>query len=206
MTTSVVLATNNAKKLAELRRIVVEEGLDIEVLGLGDVATFPEPAETEWTFEGNALIKARAAAQHTGLVALADDSGICVDALNQMPGVRSARWAGPQHDDLANLDLLLAQISDVRDPHRTARFVAAMALVPPDGREFTSRGEMPGRITGAPRGEGGFGYDPIFVPDEGEADLTTAQMTPEAKDTISHRGKAVRAIIGTLASVIGGEA
>ena len=206
MTTSVVLATNNAKKLAELRRIVVEEGLDIEVLGLGDVATFPEPAETEWTFEGNALIKARAAAQHTGLVALADDSGICVDALNQMPGVRSARWAGPQHDDLANLDLLLAQISDVRDPHRTARFVAAMALVTPDGREFTSRGEMPGRITGAPRGEGGFGYDPIFVPDEGEADLTTAQMTPEAKDTISHRGKAVRAIIGTLASVIGGEA
>ena len=206
MTTSVVLATNNAKKLAELRRIVVEEGLDIEVLGLGDVATFPEPAETEWTFEGNALIKARAAAQHTGLVALADDSGICVDALNQMPGVRSARWAGPQHDDLANLDLLLAQISDVRDPHRTARFVAAMALATPDGREFTSRGEMPGRITGAPRGEGGFGYDPIFVPDEGEADLTTAQMTPEAKDTISHRGKAVRAIIGTLASVIGGEA
>ncbi|EPH02460.1 RdgB/HAM1 family non-canonical purine NTP pyrophosphatase [Propionibacterium sp. oral taxon 192 str. F0372] len=206
MTTSVVLATNNAKKLAELRRIVVEEGLDIEVLGLGDVATFPEPAETEWTFEGNALIKARAAAQHTGLVALADDSGICVDALNQMPGVRSARWAGPQHDDLANLDLLLAQISDVRDPHRTARFVAAMALVTPDGREFTSRGEMPGRITGAPRGEGGFGYDPIFVPDDGEADLTTAQMTPEAKDTISHRGKAVRAIIGTLASVIGGEA
>lgn len=206
MTTSVVLATNNAKKLAELRRIVVEEGLDIEVLGLGDVATFPEPAETEWTFEGNALIKARAAAQHTGLVALADDSGICVDALNQMPGVRSARWAGPQHDDLANLDLLLAQISDVRDPHRTARFVAAMALVTPDGREFTSHGEMPGRITGAPRGEGGFGYDPIFVPDDGEADLTTAQMTPEAKDTISHRGKAVRAIIGTLASVIGGEA
>lgn len=202
MTTRVLLATNNAKKLAELRRIVVEEGLDVEVVSLADVEAYPEPAETEWTFEGNALIKARAGAQHTGLIALADDSGICVDALNQMPGVRSARWAGPQHDDLANLNLLLSQVDDVDDARRGARFVAAMALVTPDGREFTTRGEMPGRLTRAPRGTGGFGYDPIFVADESNSELTTAELAPEAKDAISHRGKAVRAIIPVLHDLI----
>lgn len=202
MTTRVLLATNNTKKLAELRRIVVDEGLDVEVVSLGDVASYPEPAESEWTFEGNALIKARAGAAHTGLIALADDSGICVDALNQMPGVRSARWAGPQHDDADNLNLLLAQIDDVEDARRGARFVAAMALVTPDGQEFTTRGEMPGRIVHAPRGSGGFGYDPIFVADEAGTDLTTAELSPEAKDAISHRGKAVRAMIPVLAELI----
>ena len=199
----VFLATNNAKKLAELRRILAEQGTDVEVVSMADVAPYPEPAETASTFEGNALIKARAGAAHSGLVTVADDSGICVDALGGSPGVRSARWAGSQHDDRANLELLLRQIDDVPDERRGAQFRAAVALVTPDGREFTFDGVMPGRITDAPRGTGGFGYDPIFVPDEqdvapGARPLTSAEMTASTKDAISHRGRALRAMLPTL--------
>ena len=207
MTAKVFLATNNAKKLAELRRIIDEQGLDVEILTMGDVEPYPEPAETEWTFEGNALIKARAGAAHSGLMTVADDSGLCIDALGGMPGVRSARWAGRGHDDLANLELVLAQIDDVPEDRRTARFRAVVALVTPDGREFTFEGVMPGRIALRPRGLGGFGYDPIFVPDShslagrGLA-LTSAQMTPEMKDAISHRGRAIRAMMPTLAGLL----
>lgn len=192
----VVLATNNAKKLAELRRIVGEAAPDIEVLGLADVADYPEPPETERTFEGNALLKARACVAATGLPALADDSGLVVDVLNGMPGVRSARWAGPDASDEANNELLLRQLADVPDQDRTARFVCAMALVLPDGSEQVRLGEMSGRLAEAPMGDNGFGYDPLFVAD-GHA-VTTAELEAAAKDAISHRGQAVRAIVPVL--------
>jgi XTP/dITP diphosphohydrolase len=140
----------------------------------------------------NALLKAREGAVHTGLPTVADDSGLAVDALNGMPGVFSARWSGRHGDDAANLSLLLAQISDVDDPHRGARFVCAAALVLPGGEELTVTGEMVGQLVRAPRGSGGFGYDPIFVA-EGQT-VTNAELSPAAKDAISHRGKAFRAL------------
>lgn len=206
MTADIFLATGNRKKLAELRRILDEQGLDVNVLGLDDVEPYEPPAETEWSFEGNALLKARAGALHTGLPSLADDSGLCVAALNQMPGVRSSRWAGPAHEDVANLELVLRQIDDVPAQQRTASFVAVMALVFPDGREFTTRGEMPGRLTTAPRGGRGFGYDPIFEADEqpvvGGGPRTNAQLTPDEKDAISHRGQAVRAMVPILRAAL----
>ena len=186
----VVLASRNAKKLAELRRILAPRIPGIEVLGLDDVEPFDEPAETEPTFEGNALIKARACLVATGLPSLADDSGLCVDALNGMPGVLSARWSGA--GDQANNDLLLRQIGDVPGERRSAQFRCAIALCVPGGTETVEHGEMLGRILRAPRGEGGFGYDPLFAADG--YDVSTAELTPEEKDQISHRGKALRAI------------
>ena len=192
----VVLATNNAKKLAELRRIVTAAAPTVEVLGLADVQSYPEPEETELTFEGNALLKARACMAATGLPSLADDSGLCVDVLNQMPGVRSARWSGPGASDAANNELLLRQLEDVPDARRGATFVSAMALVLPDGVERLRRGEMPGRLIGELRGHNGFGYDAMFVPDG--SSRTTAELSAADKDAISHRGKAVRAIVGVL--------
>jgi XTP/dITP diphosphohydrolase len=192
----VVLATRNAKKLAELRRIVAAESRDVQVLGLADVATYPEPAETERTFEGNALLKARACVAATGFPALADDSGLAVDVLNQMPGVRSARWAGPGANDEDNNILLLRQLTDVPAADRTARFVCAMALVLPDGTEHVRIGEMRGRIAVSPAGHNGFGYDPLFVAD-GYA-VTNGELEPSAKDAISHRGRALRAILPVL--------
>ena len=192
----VVLATRNAQKLTELRRIVAAEAPDVQVLGLVDVTAYPEPAETERTFEGNALLKARACVSATGLAALADDSGLAVDALNQMPGVRSARWAGPRASDQENNALLLRQLADVPASDRTARFVCAMALVLPDGTEHVRVGEMRGRIGVSPAGDNGFGYDPLFVAD-GYA-MTNGELEPSAKDAISHRGRAVRAILPVL--------
>ncbi|GAB3624043.1 RdgB/HAM1 family non-canonical purine NTP pyrophosphatase [Mariniluteicoccus endophyticus] len=187
----VVLATNNAKKLTELRRVL--DGSGIEVLGLSDVASYPEPAETEDTFEGNALIKARAAVEATGLPALADDSGIAVDALNGMPGVRSARWSGPEATDASNVDLLLAQLHDLPAEKRGARFVCAIAFCLPDGSSHLQVGEVKGTVATERCGDNGFGYDPLFVP-VGET-RTTAEMTSEEKDAISHRGQAVRAMV-----------
>jgi XTP/dITP diphosphohydrolase len=193
-----VLATRNAKKLAELRRLVATESPDVQVLGLADVATYPEPAETERTFEGNALLKARACVTATGLPALADDSGLSVDVLNQMPGVRSARWAGPGANDEDNNALLLRQLSDVPAADRTARFVCAMALVLPDGFEHVRVGEMRGRIAVSPAGHNGFGYDPLFVADG--YSMTNGELDPSVKDAISHRGRAIRAILPVLLS------
>jgi XTP/dITP diphosphohydrolase len=198
MTTAhrVVLATNNRKKLAELRRLVVDEAPDIQVLGLVDVPAYPEPVETERTFEGNALLKARACVAASGLPALADDSGLAVDVLNQMPGVRSARWAGSGASDEENNALLLRQLDDVAPAERTARFVCAMALVLPDGTEHVRLGEMRGRLSVRSAGHNGFGYDPLFVA-EGNT-VTNGELEPAAKDAISHRGRAVRAILPVL--------
>jgi XTP/dITP diphosphohydrolase len=192
----VVLATNNAHKLAELRRIVTGAAPDIEVLGLVDLPRYPEPAETGRTFADNALLKARACLAATGLPALADDSGLEVDVLNGMPGVRSARWAGPQASDADNNDLLLRQLFDVPADQRTARFVCAMAAVLPNGAEHVRLGIMSGRLTAEPVGENGFGYDPLFVAD-GQT-VTNAELPPAAKDTISHRGQAIRAMAPVL--------
>ena len=192
----VVLATNNVAKLAELRRIVAAAAPDVQVLGLADVPRYPQPAETEPTFAGNALLKARACLAATGLPALADDSGLEVEVLNAMPGVRSARWAGPQADDTENNALLLRQLADVSATDRAARFVCAMAAVLPNGTEHVRLGVMSGRLVEAPVGNNGFGYDPLFVAD-GQT-VTNAQLEPAAKDAISHRGQAVRAIVPIL--------
>ena len=191
-----MLATHNAKKLTELRRIVAEAAPDVEVLALSDVAGYPEPAETETSFEGNALLKARACTRATGLPALADDSGLAVDRLNGMPGVRSARWSGAAATDASNNALLLRQLFDLEGDQRSAQFVCAMALVLPNGTEHVRLGVMPGRLTQTPAGGNGFGYDPLFVPDG--CDRTTAELDAAAKDAISHRGQAIRAIVPVL--------
>lgn len=196
MTARVVLATNNAKKLAELRRIVATAAPEVEVLALADVDAYPEPAETETTFEGNALLKARACVAATGLPALADDSGLAVDRLNGMPGVRSARWSGPDATDASNNALLLRQLFDLEGEERSGQFVCAMALVLPEGTEHVRLGVMPGRLVTAPRGDNGFGYDPLFVADG--YDQTTAELDAAAKDAISHRGQAIRAVVPVL--------
>jgi XTP/dITP diphosphohydrolase len=184
----IVLATRNAGKIAELRRIL--SGFDI--VGLEEFPSIGEVAETGVTFEENALLKAHAVAQGSGLPAVADDSGLCVDVLNGMPGVFSARWSGRHGDDQANLELLLAQISDVPAELLTAHFACAAALALPSGEHRVVEGTLPGRLVTTPRGSNGFGYDPILVPD-GD-DRTTAEMAPEEKDAISHRGRAFRAL------------
>jgi XTP/dITP diphosphohydrolase len=223
---TVVLASKNAAKVRELARILGAAGSaasQIRLVGLDEFPGAPDVPETGATFEENALLKARAIAEYTGLPAVADDSGLCVDALNGMPGVLSARWAGRHGDDRANLELVLAQVSDVPDARLGAQFVCAAALVTPGDpitpgdlagphaprgpgsapglrtppapltpREWVVTGQMDGRLIRAPRGSGGFGYDPIFVPDG--FDQTTAEMTAEAKDAISHRGRAFRAL------------
>ena len=189
-----LLATRNAAKLAELRRILEAANAGVELIGLNDVPPYEELPETGLTFADNALIKAREGTRRTGLPTVADDSGIAVDAMNGMPGVFSARWSGKHGDDRANLDLLLAQLSDVDE--RGAQFVCAAALVLPDGREWTLDGVMRGRLIREPRGTGGFGYDPIFMA-EGES-LTNAELPPARKDAISHRGRAFRALAALL--------
>jgi XTP/dITP diphosphohydrolase len=204
----VFLATRNVKKLAELRRILSADVPGVEVLGLDDVEPYDEPAETEPTFAGNALIKARAGVVATGLPSVADDSGLCVDALNGMPGVLSARWAGTGKDDAANNRLLLEQLADVPDGRRGAHFACAVALVYPVGAAGTSEhvvhGEMAGRVIREQRGDGGFGYDVLFVPDDAAGERTAAELTVPEKDAISHRGKAVREIAPVVADVLAG--
>lgn len=202
----VVLASRNAHKIEEMARILDDAGLHVEVVGIDafdGVVDVPEVAETEATFEGNALLKARAVCAATGVAAVADDSGLCVDALNGMPGILSARWSGGG-GDVANLELVLAQLGDTPDERLGAQFRCAVALVLPDGREATVHGEMRGRLVRAPRGTNGFGYDPIFVPD-GEA-RTSAELTSEEKDAISHRGNALRALVPVLRDLLPADA
>jgi len=188
----IVLATRNRHKVEEVRRIFTDVGLNFELVGLDAVDGVPDVAETGVTFSDNALLKARAVAPAAGLAVIAEDSGLRVDALNGMPGVLSARWSGRHGDDRANLELLLAQTADVPDELRGARFVCAAALVLPSGEERVVVGRLDGRLTRQPRGTGGFGYDPIFLPED--KDRTTAEMSPSEKDAISHRGRAFRAL------------
>jgi XTP/dITP diphosphohydrolase len=204
VTARLVLATHNAHKVGELRAILAPAlpGLDpASVVGARDVGA-PEPVEDGVTFAQNALIKARALAAFTGLPAVADDSGLAVDVLGGSPGIFSARWSGRHGDDAANLALLLAQLSDVPEPHRAARFVCAAALVTPDGFEHVEMGTLEGTLATEPRGAGGFGYDPILVP-VGET-RSCAELTPQEKNAISHRGTAFRALVPTLVRVLGG--
>ena len=195
----VVLATRNAHKVAELRRILTAAGFAGELVGLDVFPDAPDVPETGRTFADNALLKARAIAAFTGLAAVADDSGLAVDALHGMPGVLSARWSGKHGDDVANLELVLGQLTDVEQ--RGAAFVCAAALV--DGalvaasREWTVTGILAGSLARVPRGTNGFGYDPIFVP--AGLTTTTAELSPEEKDAISHRGRAFRALAPLIA-------
>ncbi|MEZ7963445.1 MAG: RdgB/HAM1 family non-canonical purine NTP pyrophosphatase [Candidatus Nanopelagicales bacterium] len=192
MTQKVVIASRNDHKIEEMRRILEQGGLDIELVGTGEFPDLPDVEETCATFAANALLKARAVSEFTGLPAVGDDSGLCVDALNGMPGILSARWSGTHGNDQANLELLLAQISQVPIDRRGASFVCAAAYVHPDGTEFVVEGQMPGALIDTPRGENGFGYDPVFVPHGHQ--VTSAEMTSELKDSISHRGKALASL------------
>ncbi|GAA4731863.1 RdgB/HAM1 family non-canonical purine NTP pyrophosphatase [Nocardioides endophyticus] len=196
----VFLASRNLKKIAEMERILREHLPDVEVLGIDQVDGYDEPVEDQATFEGNALLKARAGVLATGLPSLADDSGLCVDALNGMPGVLSARWSGPPKSDQRNNELLLAQLEDVPDERRTAHFHCAVAFCHRDGEELTS-GTMPGRVIREVRGSGGFGYDVLFEA-EARPGLTTAELSIEDKDAISHRGWALRRMSPIVARIL----
>jgi XTP/dITP diphosphohydrolase len=204
VTAKLLLATANKKKLVELQRIL-DSALGtarVALIGLADFEDYPDVPETGLTFGENALIKARAGVSRTGLPTVADDSGLSVDALSGMPGVFSARWSGRHGDDQANLDLVLAQIDDVPDQHRGGAFVCAAALVLPSGREHLVEGRQTGKILRSRRGEGGFGYDPIFLGDG--QNRTNAELTPAEKDAISHRGKAFRELSKVIARELPG--
>ncbi|GAB2923774.1 RdgB/HAM1 family non-canonical purine NTP pyrophosphatase [Streptomyces mayteni] len=194
-----VLATRNAHKVTELRAILGAAGVDTELVGADAFPDLPDVKETGVTFAENSLLKARALAAATGLPAVADDSGLCVDVLGGAPGIFSARWAGRHGDDRANLELLLAQLADVPDQHRGAHFACAAALVLPDGTERVAEGRLRGTLRYAPAGAGGFGYDPILQPD-GET-RTCAELSPAEKNAISHRGRAFRALAAELAAL-----
>ncbi|WP_306515271.1 non-canonical purine NTP pyrophosphatase [Corynebacterium sp.] len=210
----ILLASNNSKKLAELQRIVADnEALagrgDIEVIGTADAPAYDEPVEDGRTFSDNALIKARAGARNTGLVTIADDSGLAVDELAGMPGVLSARWCGEHGNDAANNELLLAQLADVPDERRSCAFVSVCALVTPDGQEHVVEGRWEGQLLRSPRGENGFGYDPLFVPDteiERAGSIaqarSSAQLSPDEKNAASHRGKALAQLVPVLVDLL----
>ena len=214
MTARLVLATHNQGKLPELTRILSAARVPVELTGLRDFPGAPDIRETGATFAENALLKARAIAEFTGLPAISDDSGLCVDALNGMPGVLSARWSGGHGDDAGNLRLVLGQLADVPDDRRGAHFACSAALALPSGREHVSEGAVHGRLIREPRGANGFGYDPIFVPDLAElaeagldggpgsalGGLTTGELEPGIKDRISHRGKALRSMAPVIAA------
>lgn len=195
-TRRIVLATHNAHKVEEFGAIVASTRPDLDVVGYDG----PEPVEDGVTFAQNALIKARAAAAHTGLPAMADDSGIAVDVLGGSPGVFSAYWAGHKKDGVANYELLLDQLADIADPHRTAQFVSTIALVVPGGAEHVVTGVWPGRLAAAPAGDNGFGYDPVFLPDDA-AGRSAAELTPAEKNASSHRARAFASLGPLLATL-----
>lgn len=220
----IVVATHNEGKLVEIRQIIEEyledAAADVELVSAGSLG-LADPVETGVTFEENALLKARFVAASTGCPAIADDSGLIVDVMGNAPGILSARWAGVHGDDAANNRLLLAQLEDIPDERRTARFRCAAVLVVPEEQavngvydiddETVSLGEMPGTILRALHGTNGFGYDPLFMPDDqpkeavedGEL-VTSAQMTSEQKNAISHRGKALRALMPAVEKLVRG--
>ncbi|MER6299404.1 RdgB/HAM1 family non-canonical purine NTP pyrophosphatase [Kitasatospora sp. NPDC001539] len=201
MSTRLILATRNQHKVAELRAILADADLDVELVGADAYPQIPDVPETGVTFAENALLKAHALARATGLPAVADDSGLCVDVLNGAPGIFSARWSGKHGDDRANLDLLLAQLSDIAEPHRGAHFFCAAALALPDGTERVVEGRLLGTLRTTPAGTNGFGYDPILQP-LGET-RTCAELTAEEKNAISHRGQAFRALAPVVKDLLG---
>ncbi len=196
----VVLASRNAHKVTELDRILAAAGLSVDLVAVTAFPDVGEVAETGETFAANALLKATAVAEATGLPAIGDDSGLCVDALNGMPGIFSARWSGGG-GDRGNLELLLAQLADVPEERRGAAFVCAAAVAFPDGRTAVVEGRLHGQVITEPRGSNGFGYDPVFVPDDDPVH-TTAELSDRAKDAISHRGRALRALIPDLTDLL----
>ncbi|GDX16678.1 non-canonical purine NTP pyrophosphatase [Actinomycetes bacterium] len=193
-----VLATRNKGKIVELQRIITEVMPEVELIGTDSFPNLDDVEETEDSFIGNALLKAHAVAKSTGLPAIADDSGLSVNALNGAPGIFSARYAGTHGDDLANLNKVLKNMEGVLD--RSAAFHCAAAFAKPDGFELVVEEKLIGRLTTTPIGESGFGYDPIFIPDGFE--ITTAQMNPALKDQISHRGMAFRALVPKVLSAL----
>lgn len=204
------VASHNPKKLRELRRVLDAAGVEgVELLSSEDLLGYPEPVEDGRTFADNALIKARAGVAATGITTLADDSGLAVEELGGMPGVLSARWCGRHGDDEANNELLLAQMADVPLKRRKAAFVSVCALVTPDGEEWVEKGAWSGRLVRTPVGENGFGYDPLFIPEEedervegtDERPRSSAELSPEEKDALSHRGKALAALVPALAEL-----
>ena len=197
----VVVATGNPHKLTEIRAILDEHGVAVELVAMSELG-LDSPPEDGDSFEANALIKARACAQATGSIAIADDSGLAVDALDGAPGVYSARYAGPEADDEANNAKLLTEVADVPAERRTARFVCAAAAVGPGDHEIVLRGEMPGHLVDPPRGSNGFGYDPLFVADATPDGRTNGELTPAEKDAISHRGAAFRALAEHLPALL----
>ncbi|MEU2515362.1 RdgB/HAM1 family non-canonical purine NTP pyrophosphatase [Streptomyces syringium] len=196
-----ILATRNANKVTELRAILEGAGLDVELVGADAYPEIPDVKETGVTFAENALLKAHALASATGLPAVADDSGLCVDVLNGAPGIFSARWAGAHGNDKANLELLLSQLGDIADEHRGAHFACAAALALPDGTERVVEGRLEGTLRHEPSGGFGFGYDPILQP-LGET-RTCAELTPDEKNAISHRGKAFRELVPVVRELLG---
>lgn len=198
------VASRNAGKIAEMRRLLEQHVPGVEVLGLADVAAYDEPVEDQPDFVGNALLKARAGLAATGLPSIADDSGLCVDELHGMPGVLSARWSGRPKSDERNNRLLLEQLADTPDERRAAQFRCAVAACHPDGRELVVEGVMAGRVVHEVRGEGGFGYDGLFVPDDQAGALTSAELSPQDKDAISHRGRALREIAPQVGRLLRG--
>ena len=200
MSVRMVLASKNAHKLVELRRILEQVGLDIDLVGISEFPDLPDVDETGTSFAANALLKARAISAFTGLPAIADDSGICVDALNGMPGIYSARWAGTHGDDEANLNLLIAQLDHVPAKRRGAAFHCAAAIVTPEGDERVVEGTLDGVLITERRGSNGFGYDPIFMPLGHQ--VTTAEMSDAQKDAISHRGRALQALAPVIEQLI----
>ena len=193
MSHKLVLATRNQGKITEFRRILEELAPgQIELIGVDQFPYLVDVDETGSTFEENSLLKARYTCQATGLPAIADDSGLCVDFLKGDPGIFSARWAGNHGNDQANIEKLLEQLKHVPDDKRTAHFTCIASLVMPDGREQIAEGRFEGHILHAPVGENGFGYDPIFQPQG--LSISSAQMSAQEKDLVSHRGKSLRAI------------
>ncbi|NKG20508.1 RdgB/HAM1 family non-canonical purine NTP pyrophosphatase [Paeniglutamicibacter terrestris] len=206
-TPRLVLATHNQGKLRELRELLRGQvpGLDVDTQVVDAAAVgAPDVVESEVSFEGNALLKAHAVAEATGMIAIADDSGLTVDVLGGAPGIFSARWAGKHGDDEANIDLLLAQLGDIAEEHRGASFVCAAALATPDGFDAVELGHLSGRLLHERRGNGGFGYDPILQP-EGY-DISVAELSSEEKNAISHRGGAFRSLLPQIVKALGEQA
>lgn len=201
MTRRLVLATRNAHKVTELHAILADSGLDVDLVGADAYPEIPDVKETGVTFAENALLKAQALAAGTGLPAVADDSGLCVDVLGGAPGIFSARWAGKHGDDAANLALLLAQLGDIEAPHRAAHFTCAAALALPDGTTHVVEGHLHGTLRHSPTGTNGFGYDPVLQPDG--STRTCAELTPAEKNAISHRGQAFRALTPLIRDLLG---